>query len=133
MHVQKGRKAECKTRQTWVLRNRGFQLGRQKRPGRARERRRGWLATIMATAQEKEKERRRDGRGGTRVGATRKNWEGRVCQSMSEREEHGGVTRGATGGQRRGRNEYRRSQKGRTSEARARVCVRMHASEKDRK
>ena len=34
-------------------------------------RRRGWLTTIMATTQKKEKERRRDGRGGTRVGATR--------------------------------------------------------------
>ena len=96
-------------------------MGGQKRPGRARERRRGWLTTIMATIQDKEKERRRDGRGGTRVGVTRKNWEGRMHQSMSEREECEGVTRGATGGQRRGRNECRTRGMGRTRNDRSRV------------
>ena len=64
----------------------------------------------MATTQENEKERRRDGRGGTRVGTTRKNREGRVHQSMLAREEYEGVMRGATGGQRRGRNECRREE-----------------------
>ena len=83
----------------------------QKRPGRARERRRGWLTTIVAITQEKEKEGRKDGRGGTRVGTTRKNWEGRACQSIPEREECEGVTRGATGRQKRDINECRRSQK----------------------
>jgi hypothetical protein len=39
-----------------------------------------------------------------------------LCQSMSERGECEGVTRGATGRQRRDRNECRRSQKGRTIE-----------------
>ena len=92
-------------------------MGGQKRPGRARERRREWLTTIVAITQEKEKEGRRDGRGGTRIGARRRNWEGRVCQSISERGECEGVTRGATGRQRRDRNECRRSQKGRTGEA----------------
>ena len=92
-------------------------MGGQKRPGRERERRREWLTTIVAITQEKEKEGRRDGRGGTRVGARRKNWEGRGCQSISERGECDGVTRGATGRQRRDRNECRRSQKGRTREA----------------
>jgi hypothetical protein len=67
-----------KTQQTWVLRNGGFQLGGQKRPGRARGRRRGWLTAIVATTQEKEKEGRRDGRGGTRIGTTRKNWKERA-------------------------------------------------------
>ena len=52
-----------------------------------------------------------------RIGTRRKNWEGRVCQSISERGECEGVTRGATGRQRRDRNECRRSQKGRTGEA----------------
>jgi hypothetical protein len=42
---------------------RAFQLGGQKRPGRARERRRRWLTAVAATTQEKEKEGRRDGRG----------------------------------------------------------------------
>jgi hypothetical protein len=54
-------------RQTWVLRDGGFQLGGQKRPGRARERRKGWLTAIVAMTQEKEKEGKRNGRGGTRV------------------------------------------------------------------
>ena len=91
-------------------------MGGQKRPGRARERRRELLTTIMGTAQEKEKERKRNGRGGTRVGTMRKKREGRVYQLMLEREECEGVTRGATGGQKRGRNECRRSQKGRMIE-----------------
>jgi hypothetical protein len=68
---------------------------------------------IMGTMQEKEKEGRRDGRGGTRVGTMRKKREGRAHQLMLEREECEGVTRGATGGQKRGRNECRRGQKGR--------------------
>ena len=51
-------------------------MGGQKRPGRARERRRELLTTIMGTIQEKEKEGKRNGRGGTRVGTTRKNREG---------------------------------------------------------
>jgi hypothetical protein len=104
------RKAGSKIRQTWVLRNKGFQLGGQKRPGKARERRGQWLTTIMTAMQEKAKEGRRDGRGGTRVGTTRKNREGRVHQSMLAREEYEGVMRGATGGQRRGRNECRREE-----------------------
>ncbi len=79
-------------RQNWVLRNGGFQLGGQKRPGRARERRGEWLATIVAITQEKEKEGRRDGRGGTRIGTTRKNREGRVHRSILAREECEGVT-----------------------------------------
>jgi hypothetical protein len=91
-------------------------LGGQKRPGRARERRRELLTTIMGTTQEKEKEGKRNGRGGTRVGTLLKKWEGRVHPLMLEREECEGVTRGATGGQKRGRNEYRRSQKGRMRE-----------------
>jgi hypothetical protein len=45
-----------------VLRNGGFQLGGQKRPGGARERRREWLTTIVATTQEKEKEEGRERR-----------------------------------------------------------------------
>jgi hypothetical protein len=98
-------------RQTWVLRNGGFQMGGQKRPERARERRRELLTTIMGTIQEKEKEGKRNGRGGTRVVTTRKIKEGRVCQLALEREECEGVTRGAAGGQKRGRNECRRSQK----------------------
>ena len=53
-------------------------MGGQKRPGRARERRREWLTTIVAITQEKEKEGRRDGTGGRRIGAPRKNWRG-VC------------------------------------------------------
>jgi hypothetical protein len=56
-----------------VLRNGGLQLGGQKRPGKARERRGEWLTAIMTAMQEKAKEGRRDGRGGTRVGTTRKN------------------------------------------------------------
>jgi hypothetical protein len=122
-------------RQTWVLRNGGFQLGGQKRPGRARERRRELLTTIMGTAQEKEKERKRTGRGGTRVGATRKKREGRACQLMLEREECEGVAspRGATGGQKRGRNECRRSQKGRKREARACIHAYTHVRKKGRK
>jgi hypothetical protein len=110
-------------RQTWVLRNGGFQLGGQKRPGRARERgrRRGWLTTIVVTTQEKEKEGRRDGRGGTRIGTTRKNREGRACQSTPEREECEGVTRGATGRQKRGRNECRTRGMGRTRNDRSHV------------
>ena len=72
-------------------------MGGQKRPGRARERRREWLTTIVAITQEKEKEGRRDGRGGTRIGTTRKNREGRVHRSILAREECEGVTRGATG------------------------------------
>ena len=87
-------------------------MGGQKRPGRARERRRELLTTIMGTTQEKEKEGKRNGRGGTRVGTTRKNWEGRVHQSTLAREECEGVTRGATGGQRRARNKYRRTGNG---------------------
>jgi hypothetical protein len=76
-------------RQTWVLRNGGFQLGGQKRPRRARERRRGWLTTIVAIMQEKEKEGRRDGRGGTgslqhakigRGGHTNRRWHGRSAR-----------------------------------------------------
>ena len=86
-------------------------MGGQKRTGRARERRREWLTTIVATIQEKEKEGRRGGRGGTRIGTTRKNWEGGIYQSMPEREECEGVTIGATGRQKRGINECRRSQK----------------------
>ena len=86
-------------------------MGGQKRPGRARERRRELLTTIMGTTQEKEKEGKRNGRGGTRVGTTRKNREGRVNQSILAREECEGVTRGATGRQKRGINECRRSQK----------------------
>ena len=102
-------------------------MGGQKRPGRARERRSELLTTIMGTMQEKEKEVRRDGRGGTRAGAMRKKWEGRTHQLMLEREECEGVTRGARGGQKRGRNECRRSQKGRKREACAcmRACVRV--------
>jgi hypothetical protein len=80
-----------------VLRNGGFQLGGQKRPGRARERRREWLTTIVAITQEKEKEGRRDGRGGTRIGTTRKNREGRVHRSTLAREECEGVTGGVRG------------------------------------
>ena len=56
-------------------------------------------------ARKSERGGRSDGRGGTRVGTTRKNREGRAHQSMLAREECEGVTRGATGGQRRGRNE----------------------------
>jgi hypothetical protein len=52
-----------------VLRNGGPQFEGQKRPRKARERRREWLTTIMTAMQEKAKEGRRDGRGGTRVGA----------------------------------------------------------------
>jgi hypothetical protein len=55
------RKTGSKTRQTWVLRNEGFQLGGQKRPERVKERRRERLTTIVAVMQEKEKEGRRDG------------------------------------------------------------------------
>ena len=68
----------------------------------------------MAMTKGKEKEGRRDGRGGggTRIGVTRKKREGRAHQSMLAREECEGVTRGATGGQRRGRNEYRRTGNG---------------------
>jgi hypothetical protein len=65
----------------------------------------------------KEKEGRRDGRGGTRIGTRRKNWEGRVHKSTSERGGCEGVTRGPTGRQRRDRNECRRGQKGQTREA----------------
>jgi hypothetical protein len=43
-----------------VLRNEGFQLGGQKRPGRARGRRREWLTAIVAITQEKDREGRRD-------------------------------------------------------------------------
>jgi hypothetical protein len=35
-----------------------------------------WLAMVMTAMQEKAKEGRRDGRGGTRAGTTRKNREG---------------------------------------------------------
>ena len=70
----------------------------------------------------RKREREEEGRrGGTRVGVTRKNWEGRVYQSISEREECEGVTRGATGGQRRGRNECRTRGMGRTRNDRSRV------------
>jgi hypothetical protein len=62
------RKAGSKIRPTWVLGNGGLQLGGQKRPGKARERRGEWLTTIMTAMQEKAKEGRRDGRGDTRVG-----------------------------------------------------------------
>ena len=96
-------------------------MGGQKRTGRARERRREWLTTIVAITQEKEKEGRRDGRGGTRIGTTPKNWEGRAHQSTLAREECEGVTRGATGGQRRGRNECRTRGMGRTRNDRSRV------------
>jgi hypothetical protein len=48
-------------RQTWVLRNGRFQLGGQKRPERARERRREWLMTIMTTNARKN-ERGEEGR-----------------------------------------------------------------------
>ena len=65
------------------------------------------MAAITAAIHENTKEGRRDGRGGTRVGTTRKNREGRAHQSILAREECEGVTRGATGGQRRGRNEHR--------------------------
>ena len=41
--------------------------------------------------------------GGRRVGTLRKKWKKGVCQVMSEREEREEVTKGATGGQRRGR------------------------------
>jgi hypothetical protein len=71
-------------------------LGGQKRPGRAREMRREWLTTAMGTPQEKDKEGKRNGRGGTRVGAKRKNREGGARQSTLERGECEGVTRGAT-------------------------------------
>jgi hypothetical protein len=47
----------------------------------------------------------------TRIGATRKNREGRVHHSTLVRGEWEGVTRGATGRQKRGRNECRRSKK----------------------
>ena len=72
------------------------------------------MAAITAAIHENTKEGRRDGRGGTRVGTTRRNREGRVHQSILAREECEGVTRGATGGQRRGRNEYRTRGMGRT-------------------
>ena len=71
------------------------------------------MAAITAAIHENTKEGRRDGRGGTRVGTTRKNREGRVHQSILAREECEGVTRGATGGQRRGRNACRRTGNGR--------------------
>ena len=61
----------------------------------------------MAAMQEKAKEGRRDGRGETRVGATSKNREERAHQPVLAREECEEVMRGATGGQRRGRNECR--------------------------
>ena len=70
----------------------------------------------------RKRERGEEGRrGGIRVGTTRKNWEGRVYQSISEREECEGVTRGATGGQGRGRNECRTRGMGRTRDDRSRV------------
>jgi hypothetical protein len=79
----------------------------------------------------KKKRKRGGGTGEEGPGSVQhaaKNWEGRVHQSMSERGECEGVTRGATGGQRRGRNEYRRSQKGRTRKAHARACTCVHVS-----
>jgi hypothetical protein len=120
-------------RQTWVLKSGGFQLGGQKRPGRAREKRRGLLTTTMGTMQEKEKEGKRTGRGGARVGTTRKKWEGRARQLTLEREEHGGVTRGATGGQKRGRNECRHNQKGQKREVHAHTCACVRVRKKGRK
>ena len=77
------------------------------------------MTTITAAMHENTKEGRRDGTGGRRTGAPRKNWRGCVCQVIGEREEHGGVTGGATGGQRRGRMEGRRSEG--TRERRKRV------------
>ena len=79
----------------------GCYLGGQKQPGRARERRGGWLATVVEIMQEKEKGGGRDGRGGARADATRKNWEGRAQKPMSERAECEGVTRGTTGRQKK--------------------------------
>ena len=79
------------------------------------------MAAITAAIHENTKEGRRDGRGGTRVGTTRKNREGRAHQSILALEECEGVTRGATGGQWRGRNEYRTRGMGRTRSDRSRV------------
>jgi hypothetical protein len=57
-----------------------------------------------------------------------------VHQVMRTREEREGVTGEATGGQRRGRMEGKtRGEEGRTREVHARVCARVHASEKGRK
>ena len=70
------------------------------------------MTTITAAMHENTKEGRRDGTGGRRIGTPRKNWRGGVCQVIFERGECEGVTRGATGGQRRGRNECRRTGNG---------------------
>ena len=56
----------------------------------------------MAATQKRRKRGRRDGRGERRVSALPKKWKGCVHQAMSEQEEHEGVKRGATGGQRAG-------------------------------
>jgi hypothetical protein len=61
------------------------------------------LLLQMQQRVKRENEGRRDGTGGRRAGTPHKKWRGAVRQVMHEREERGGVTGGATGGQRRGR------------------------------
>jgi hypothetical protein len=67
-------------RQTWVLGNGGFQLGGQKRPGRAREREwpNGDFGSNTRKGERGEERQERRDQDPTRAGTTRKNWERRA-------------------------------------------------------
>jgi hypothetical protein len=107
-------------RQTWVLRNGGFQIpvGRAETTRKGEGEEEGVADDDHGNNTRKEKEGKRNGSGGIRFGATRKNREGGHTSRCWNGGECEGVTRGATGGQKRGRNERRRSQKGRMREVR---------------